>query len=76
MFTTETQRTQREFFFDLAGGTAKSKSFQPRWVNSWSKTREIMENRYLPILHKNIFLRVSNESRLEGRACLREAASA
>jgi len=42
-----------------------------------------MENRYLPTLHENISLsvlpayrQVSNESRLTGRACLREAASA
>jgi len=68
-FTTEAQRSQRGDLFVCRGSARQTKASVSNKLPSL-EAGSFMENRYLPILHENIslrVLRVSNESRLTGR---------
>jgi hypothetical protein len=65
-FTTEARRSQSKIFI-VCREVPTNKNLLARMEGSLAKGQRLMENRYLPILHKDnllCVLRVSNESRL------------
>jgi hypothetical protein len=71
MGSPQSRRGRREKMFCLSGDTDRQNVLRPP-PKGWllKKVGELMENRHLPILHKDSLLRdlcVSNESQLELR---------